>query len=158
MKLYNYIKSVVVGVYNLGVGMSITMKNFLRPKVTEQYPENRGQKVYPERFRALLVMPHNDENRHKCTGCGICAMNCPNGTIEVITQTVTDEAGKPKKILDRHLYDLGSCIFCALCTTSCPQGAIAWSNEFEHALFDRSRLVQQLNRPGSELAPKNNEE
>jgi NADH-quinone oxidoreductase subunit I len=151
-------ESVFCGLYNLGVGMSISMKNFLRPKVTEQYPENRGKKVYPERFRALLVMPHNDKNQHKCTGCGICMMNCPNGTITVITRIVTDETGKTKKVLDRHRYNLGSCIFCALCTISCPQSAIAWSNEFEHSLFDRRKLELQLNRPGSELAPENKEE
>ncbi len=159
MKLFEYIKTIVDGMYNLCVGMYITMKNFFRPKVTEQYPENRGKKVYAERFRSLLLMPHNELNQHKCTGCGICMMNCPNGTINVITRTVTDEAtGKTRKVLDKHMYDLGSCIFCALCTTSCPQDAIAWSNEFEHALFDRRKLLLQLNNEGSELAPKKKEE
>ncbi len=159
MTLFNYIKNILTALYNLTVGMYITMKNFMRPKVTEQYPENRGKKVYPERFRSLLVMPHNEANQHRCTGCGICMMNCPNGTITVVTRTVTDEAtGKTKKILDKHLYDLGSCIFCALCTTSCPQDAIAWSNAFEHALYDRRKLLLRLNNEGSELVPKKKEE
>lgn len=135
-------------------GMYITMLNMLRKKVTEQYPENRGKKVYPEQFRGLLTMPHNAENRHKCTACGICMLNCPNGTIQVISKKETDENGKEKKVLDRYVYDLGSCIFCALCTSTCPQGAIEWSNRFEHSVYNKEKLIKQLNQPGSSLAMK----
>ncbi len=143
----SYFKEIAVGVWRLMQGMGITMRNMLRPKVTEQYPENRGKKVYPEAFRALLTMPHDADNRHRCTGCGICALNCPNGTIRV--ETLLDEQGK-KRLL-AHRYDLGSCTFCALCTQSCPQNAIAWSNAFEHAVFDKEKLHLQLNKPGSSL-------
>lgn len=156
MKWIDYIKEILLGIYHLGQGMYISMKNMLRRKVTEQYPENRGKHVYPERFRGLLTMPHNELNQHKCTACGICMMNCPNGTIRVISKTVTDEeTGKPRKVLDRYMYDLGSCIFCALCTTNCPQHAIEWSNRFEHAVFSRASLYKQLNHEGSVLMPKN---
>lgn len=140
------------------MGMYITMKNFLRKKVTEQYPENRGKHEYFERFRGELIMPHDGQNYHKCVACGICQMNCPNGTIQVITKMETDaETGKPKKALDKYIYDIGSCIFCGLCTTSCPHGAIEWSNNFEHAVFTREKLYKQLNREGSAVRPKNKE-
>jgi NADH-quinone oxidoreductase subunit I len=127
----------------------------IRPKVTECYPENRG-KVFPhERMRGQLVMPHNADNQHKCTACGICGMNCPNGTIQVISKKEVDaETGKEKKVLDTYLYDIGSCIFCSICTTSCPQNAIEWSTNFEHAVFTRSKLVEQLNQEGSSLIKK----
>lgn len=150
MKISDYIKEIGLGLWHLFQGMYITILNMSRPKVTEQYPENRGKHVYPEAFRALLTMPHDAQNHHKCTACGICQMNCPNGTIRVIS--TTDEAGK--KILERHMYDLESCIFCALCTQSCPQDAIEWSNVFEHSVFRRETLAMQLNRPGSSLLPK----
>ncbi len=154
MKLLKYIKEIVIGIYCLFQGMYITMLNFIRPKVTEQYPENRG-KVFPhERMRGQLVMPHNENNQHKCTACGICMMNCPNGTIQVVAKKETDDEGKEKKVLDKHLYDLGSCIFCALCTQTCPQNAIEWSANFEHAMYTRSKLVKQLNKPGSSLIKK----
>ncbi|MDR2040517.1 MAG: 4Fe-4S binding protein [Bacteroidales bacterium] len=155
-KFFSYIKNILLGVYRLLQGMYISMLNMLRPKVTEQYPENRGKYVYFERFRGMLTMPHNENNQHKCTACGICMMNCPNGTIRVISKKETDEVtGKEKKILDRYMYNLGSCTFCALCTSTCPQDAIEWSNAFEHALFTSSKLDKRLNREGSSLIKKN---
>jgi NADH-quinone oxidoreductase subunit I len=81
--------------------------------------------------------------------------NCPNGTIQVISKKETDEeTGKEKKVLDKYLYDLGSCTFCALCTMTCPQDAIEWSTNFEHAMFTRSKLVECLNKEGSSLIKK----
>jgi len=153
--LVNYIKAILLGIWNLLLGMKITMINFFRPKITEQYPENRKTQVMFERFRGELTMPHNANNEHKCTACGICQMNCPNGTITVISKQETDEAtGKTKKVLDKYEYDLGSCIFCDLCVRSCPQDAIEWSQAFEHSVFTRSKLVEQLNHEGSKLAVK----
>jgi NADH-quinone oxidoreductase subunit I len=154
--LFNYIKKILKGIWNLMLGMKITWINLFRKKITEQYPENRGKQVYFERFRALLTMPHNENNEHKCTACGICQMNCPNGTINIISkQVVVDEAtGKTKKVLDHYMYDIGTCIFCDLCVTSCPSDAIKFSNEFEHSVFRRETLVMELNRPGSKLAEK----
>lgn len=152
--MINYIKDLVSGIWALLQGMYITMLNFCRPKVTEQYPENRGKKVMFERFRGELVMEHNENNEHKCSGCGICQMNCPNNTIKIITKQVTLEDGKTKKVLDQYLYDIGSCTFCSLCTQSCPQKAISWTTNFEHAVFTRSKLVKQLNKPGSKVAEK----
>ncbi len=155
MIMFRYIKNILLGIYHLLQGMYVSMLNMIRPKVTEKYPENRGKKVQFERFRGLLTMPHNDRNEHKCTACGICMINCPNGTINVVSKKVVDETtGKEKKILDKHLYDLGSCTFCALCTETCPQDAIAWTPAFEHTVFTRSKLVKQLNREGSKLMAK----
>jgi NADH-quinone oxidoreductase subunit I len=153
--MIDYIKNIFLGIWHLIQGMYITLLNFIRPKVTEQYPENRG-KVFPhERMRGQLVMPHNANNQHKCTACGICEINCPNGTIEVISKKEVDpETGKEKKVLDKYMYNLGSCIFCALCTSSCPQNAIDWSTNFEHAVFTQSKLYEKLNNEGSSLVPK----
>ena len=150
-----YIKDFFLGIWGLMQGLYVTMLNFFRKKVTEQYPENRG-KVFPhDRLRGQLIMPHNEANQHKCTACGICEMNCPNGTIQVISKKEIDEAtGKEKKVLDRYIYDIGSCTYCMLCTITCPSDAIDWSTNFEHALFTKDKLVQQLNRAGSSLMKK----
>jgi NADH-quinone oxidoreductase subunit I len=100
-------------------------------------------------------MIHNDKNEHRCVACGICQMNCPNGTINVVTKQVTDEeTGKARKVLDRYEYDLGSCLFCQLCVRTCPHDAIKFINTYEHAVFTRGKLREQLNHEGSTLAKK----
>lgn len=152
---FNYVKNIFVTIYQLFQGMYITMLNMTRPKVTDPYPENRGKRIYSASFRALLTMPHDSENFHKCTACGICMMNCPNETIRIVSKKEVDpETGKERKVLDKYIYNLGSCIFCALCTQTCPQGAIEWANLFEHSVFNKNTLVKQLNQPGSSLKKK----
>jgi NADH-quinone oxidoreductase subunit I len=156
--MIKYIKDILFGIWHLMQGMYIVMLNFIRPKVTEQYPENRGKAFPYERSRGQLIMLHNGANQHSCTACGICETNCPNGTIRVISKKVMDkETGKEKRELDSYTHDLGSCIYCALCTISCPQDAIAWTTNFEHALFTKAKLVQQLNQEGSALIVKKKE-
>ncbi len=150
--LITYFKYIFKGIVNLMLGMKITMINLFRPKITEQYPENRETMVMFDRFRGALKMPHNEKNEHKCTACGLCQMNCPNGSITVISGIVTDQdSGKVKRVLEKYQYDLGSCIFCDICVQVCPQDAIEWSQEFEHSVFTRAKLVQQLNNEGSTL-------
>jgi NADH-quinone oxidoreductase subunit I len=64
----------------------------------------------------------------------------------VVSKKELDETtGKEKRVLDKYLYDLGSCTVCARCTETCPQDAIAWTNNFEHTVFTRGKLVKQLN-------------
>jgi NADH-quinone oxidoreductase subunit I len=151
--IINYIKEIVLGVWSLLKGMKVTGSYFFRPStiVTQKYPNNRKELVMFERFKGEVVMPHNEKNEHKCTGCGICEINCPNGTIEVISKTILTEDGKKKRAIDKHIYRLGMCTFCALCVKSCPSNALAFSQEFEHAVFNRALLIKVLNKPGSQL-------
>lgn len=154
--IVNYVSGILKGIYSLGSGMSVTIKEFFIKKVTEQYPENRDTLVISDRFRGELVMPHDENNEHACTGCSICEMNCPNGTIQVITKMVepTVEGGKPKKALDTYIYDLGMCTFCNLCVLTCPSDAIKFENTFENSMFTRAKLVETLNKEGSKLREK----
>lgn len=146
-----YFKGVGKGLSSLIKGMEVTGKEFVTPKITECYPENRAELEIPERFRAELTLKYDEQGRHKCIGCGICQMNCPNGTIKLVTKMVELPDGKKKRKLDKYLYDLGSCTFCMLCVTTCPQNALEFSNDFEQAVFTRDKLVKQLNyRPEPE--------
>lgn len=149
-----YFAGLVGGIKSLCTGLRVTMREFWTPKITERYPENRKEKKMFERFRGQLILPHNELNEHKCVGCGICQMVCPNDTIEIQTEMVETEDGKKKKVLVNHIYDHGKCMYCMLCVTSCPHGALAFDNEFEYAVFDRAKLVKKLNHPGSKVQPK----
>lgn len=149
-----YFKGLFQGIGSLLTGMAVTWKELVSKKVTSQYPENRDTLVISDRFRCELVMPHDDNNEHNCTACGICQINCPNGTIEVRSRMIETEDGKKKKILDEYHYNLGLCTFCNLCVLTCPSDAIVFSNNFEGAMFTRKGLELTLNHPGSKLKEK----
>ncbi|WP_080905704.1 4Fe-4S binding protein [Parabacteroides sp. Marseille-P3160] len=149
-----YFTGIFKGIGSLLLGMSVTLKELFTKKVTQQYPENRATLVISDRFRGELVMPHDENNEHACTACGICEMNCPNGTITVKSKMIETPEGKRKKVLDEYFYDLGQCTFCNLCVISCPSHAILFSNHFENAVFTRSKLLERLNHEGSKLREK----
>ena len=81
--------------------MSVTGKYFLHSRkgaITQQYPDNRATLQMFERFRGEVVMPHDEKNEHRCTGCQKCELACPNGSIEIIWDRQIDpETGKIKK-------------------------------------------------------------
>jgi NADH-quinone oxidoreductase subunit I len=156
MRTFNqYTRDLFGGVSSLLKGLSVTWKELWTPKVTAQYPENRQTLVISDRFRGELIMPHDENNEHACTACGICEMNCPNGTIQITSRMVETEEGKKKKELAVYTYDLGMCTFCNLCVETCPSDAIRFTNNFENAVFTRAKLLQKLNAEGSKLRKKN---
>ncbi len=140
-----YFSEIGRGLKSLVDGMAVTGKELVTPKITEQYPENRETLQIADRFRAELTLKYDEQGRHKCIACGICQMNCPNGTIQLTTKMVDLPDGKKKRKLDKYMYDLGSCTFCMLCVTTCPQDALEFSNDFEQATFTRDALLKQLN-------------
>jgi len=152
--ILKYFSGLFTGIGSLLGGMAVTWKELWTKKVTQQYPENRDTLVISDRFRCELTMPHDENNEHACTACGICEMNCPNGTITVNTKMIETEDGKKKKVLDTYIWDLGMCTFCNLCVLTCPSNAIKFENTFENAVFTRSKLVQQLNHEGSKMREK----
>ncbi|NDW08616.1 4Fe-4S binding protein [Dysgonomonas sp. 520] len=149
-----YFSGMFKGIWSLLTGMSVTLKELFAKKVTQQYPENRKTLEMSPRFKGVLIMPHDENNEHACTACGICQMNCPNGTIKVLSKMIETEDGKKKKILDQHQYDLGMCTFCNLCVITCPQDAIIFDQDFENSVFTHSRLRMRLNKEGSKLREK----
>ncbi len=101
----------------------ISLSLFQRP-VTEKYP----QECYPapERLRGHLRW-----DSQKCTGCGLCVMDCPAYAIEMI---VIDK--KNKRFVMR--YQVDRCTFCAQCVFSCRQGCLEMSHDiWELAALNR---------------------
>lgn len=145
MSIKEYFSSLFKGISSLLKGLQVTGKELVTPKLTYQYPENRNTLEIPERFRATLKLKYDSEGYHKCIACGLCQMNCPNGTITIESKMVEMPDGKKKKKLEKYMYDLGSCTFCMLCVTSCATKAIEFDNDFEQAVFTREKLVKQLN-------------
>jgi len=152
--IIKYLKEIFTAIRGLMNGMAVTGYYFVHPKqiVTKQYPENRKKLKMLDRFKGEVVMPHDENNEHKCTACGICEMNCPNGSIEVVSAMQEMPDGKKKRVLQKHIYHLGMCTFCNLCVKTCPSNALAMDQTFEHAVFNRAVLTKVLNKPGSVLS------
>lgn len=154
MFLIKYIKEVWGALRSSLKGMRLTGYYALhhrREKITQQYPDNRATLVLPERFRGEVVLIHDENNEHACTGCTACELACPNGTIKIITKFDITADGKKKKALDTFVYHLELCTMCNLCIEACPTDAIKMAQTFEHSVFDRNKLTKTLNKPGSRL-------
>lgn len=151
--LIEYLKDIFFGLKSLWAGMRITGRYFVSPGeiVTQKYPENRDTLKMFDRYKGEVIMPHDDNNQHRCTGCGICQMNCPNGSIEIVTRKETTAEGKEFRVIDKHIYHLDRCTFCALCVKTCPSDALDFGHDFENAVFDKSKLTKILNKPGSSI-------
>ena len=135
------------GIKTLAVGMKTTLKEYFTAKSTEQYPENRKTTLHvASRHRGRLVFKRNEDGSYKCTACTLCEKSCPNGTIKILSEMVTMEDGKKKRVLRDYQYDLGDCMFCQLCTNDCNFDAIEFTNDFENAVFDRKSLVLHLDK------------
>lgn len=153
----SYFSDIFEGIKTLLTGMSVTGKYFLNSRkgtITQQYPDNRETLKMFDRFRGEVIMPHDEENRHRCTGCQKCEIACPNGTIEIIwDRGIDEETGKKKKKIDQFVYHLSMCTMCGLCIDVCPTDAIEWGQNFENSVYDRAALTRVLNKPGSKLMP-----
>jgi NADH-quinone oxidoreductase subunit I len=151
--IVEYFRNIYLAVRSLLTGMRITGYYFLKPgtSMVRQYPEIKPNLVLPERFRGEVIMTHNENNEHRCTGCSACEIACPNGTIKILNAFDIDEKGKKKKRIDQFVYYLSMCTFCNLCVDACPTGAITMGQDFEHSVTDRSKLTKVLNKPGSKV-------
>ena len=151
--IVKYFSEIFNGIRSLWRGMRVTGYYSIHPReiVTQQYPENRKDLKMFDRFKGEVVLKHDENNMHRCNGCGICQINCPNGSIEIITDMIANDEGKQERIIDKHIYHLSMCTFCGLCVKNCPSNALEFTQEFEHAVFDRSKLTKVLNKPGSKI-------
>ncbi|MDP1727377.1 MAG: 4Fe-4S binding protein [Bacteroidota bacterium] len=153
MFLKEYFGTIYKSVKSLLTGMKVTGYYFTHQKeiLTEEYPDNRSTLKMFDRFRGEVIMPHNADNEHRCTGCQACEIACPNGTIKIITKQELMPDGKKKKRIDAFIYHLELCTMCNLCIVACPSDAIVMGQTFEHSVYDKKTLRKVLNKPGSKI-------
>jgi formate hydrogenlyase subunit 6/NADH:ubiquinone oxidoreductase subunit I len=111
--------------FGLGIskGLSVSFRYFFRHASVNQYPEQRL----------------NISRRSRGNGCATCAKACPQGSIEIITSTNTQEN---KYKVETYRVDTGYCIMCGLCVEACPFDALFMGHSFERAKYRRDELVQ----------------
>ena len=121
--------------YGKGIakGMTVTMRNLFRHRVTTQYPERKLYTSRRTRGNELVW------SRDKCTGCGTCAKACHEGAIRIVTSA--NQVENKYEVLEYEV-DTGYCIFCGLCVEACPYEALFLGYDFELGRYRRSSLVQ----------------
>jgi len=73
----------------------------------------------------------------KCTGCGLCSGNCPEGAIQIIDN-------KARLVSDIFCDGLG------LCAGNCPEGAIS-IEERESGDYDERKVMENISRQGEKV-------
>ena len=141
----SFVHRILSGLRSLASGMAVTIRYFVRPStvVTQQYPENRAELKMFDRFRARLMMNHDENGFHKCTACRFCEMACPNGSLKVNFRPQPQLA---KNELDTLVWRLDSCTFCNACVLVCPFSVLRFDPEFESSVYDRRLLVYNMSQ------------
>ena len=121
--------------WELLVGLMVTMKHFFGPKVTVQYPEEKTPQS--NRFRGLHALRRYENGEERCIACKLCEAVCPASAITIEAEPREDGARKTTK----YDIDLFKCVFCGLCEEACPVDAIVETRQFEYHFENRGENI-----------------
>ncbi len=127
---------------NILKGMKITIGHIFTPKATISYPDQK--RPFSSVYRGLHILNRDEEDRERCTACGLCALACP-------AEAITMEA-KERQKGEEHLYreekyaasyeiNMLRCIFCGLCEEACPKDAIYLTETVPPASGQRKNFI-----------------
>jgi formate hydrogenlyase subunit 6/NADH:ubiquinone oxidoreductase subunit I len=126
--------------------LGTTLRNFLRPPVTVDYPTVIRPR--PERHRVSFALLIDETGDEACIGCLACERICPSQVI-AIKQAPKRESkvtGKKRGYAEDFTLDLEACIFCELCVQVCPTDAIIMCRAPEEPGFCREDLVLTMDK------------
>jgi len=136
-------------------GMLIAMRYYFQPKVTLNYPFEKGP--LSPRFRGEHALRRYPSGEERCIACKLCEAICPAQAITIEAEPRKDGSRRTT----RYDIDMTKCIYCGFCqevSQTVQKGSFLW-NTFLSIV--RGRLVlwmplwkdQTLNlRPKPELS------
>ena len=130
-----YIKSFFL--YELLLGMKVTLKNMFKKKTTLNYPFEKAPQS--PRFRGLHALRRYPSGGERCIGCKLCEAVCPALAISIDTEERNDGTRRTTK----YDIDLFKCIFCGFCEEACPVDAIVETRVFEYHFEERGENILQ---------------
>ncbi|KJV55940.1 NADH-quinone oxidoreductase, chain I family protein [Orientia chuto str. Dubai] len=133
MKIINFIKSVFL--YEIIVGMLLTLKYLFKPKVTICYP-NEVSKLSP-RFKGEHALRRYPNGEERCIACKLCEAVCPAQAITIEAKEQPDGSRRTT----RYDIDMTKCIYCGLCQESCPVDAIVEGPNLDFATETHQELL-----------------
>ncbi|MGL1932013.1 MAG: NADH-quinone oxidoreductase subunit I [Desulfotalea sp.] len=133
------IKETITGFISLLVGMRITAREFITPKVTVHYPHET--EVMPARFRGHIELIADENGKPLCVSCGLCQKACPSQCISISS---VKKEGEKKKTLIAYDLDFTKCSLCGSCVESCAFGAIRFSRVYNHVSRNKEDFYYDL--------------
>jgi NADH-quinone oxidoreductase chain I len=115
-------------------GMWITLKYLFCPKVTINYPYEKGP--LSPRFRGEHALRRYPNGEERCIACKLCEAVCPAQAIVIEAEERDDGSRRTT----RYDIDMTKCIYCGLCQEACPVDAIVEGPNFEFSTFTREEL------------------
>jgi NADH-quinone oxidoreductase subunit I len=116
-------------------GLGITLRYFFRPKVTLNYPYEKG--ILSPRFRGEHALRRYATGEERCIACKLCEAVCP--ALAITIEAEPREDGQRRTT--RYDIDMTKCIYCGLCQEACPVDAIVEGPNFEFATETREELM-----------------
>ena len=136
-------------------GMALTLKYMFKPKVTLNYPYEKGP--LSNRFRGEHALRRYPNGEERCIACKLCEAICPAQAITIEVEPRNDGSRRTT----RYDIDMTKCIYCGYCQEACPVDAIVEGPNFEFAtenreelLYDKEKLLDNGERWEAELAKR----
>ena len=123
-KIRSFIKTFLL--WELWLGLSVTLRTFFKRSVTIQYPEEKTPQSY--RFRGLHALRRYPNGEERCIACKLCEAVCPALAITIESEVSTDGTRRTT----RYDIDLFKCIYCGFCEEACPVDAIVETRIHEY--------------------------
>lgn len=134
-------------------GLSLTMQYFFQPKVTLNYPMEKGP--LSPRFRGEHALRRYPSGEERCIACKLCEAVCPAQAITIEAEPRPDGSRRTT----RYDIDMTKCIFCGACQEACPVDAIVEGPNYEYAaetheelLYNKEKLLANGDRWEPEIA------
>ena len=106
--------------------LGLTLREFVRPKHTVNYPFERNPQS--PRFRGEHALRRYANGEERCIACKLCEAVCPAMAITIESDVREDGSRRTS----RYDIDLTKCIFCGFCEESCPVDSIVETHILEY--------------------------
>ena len=116
-------------------GLRLTLVYFFRPKVTLNYPFEKGP--LSPRFRGEHALRRYRNGEERCIACKLCEAICPAQAITIEADPNVDGNCRAT----RYDLDMTKCIYCGFCQEACPVDAIVEGPNFEFTTETRAELM-----------------